>query len=210
MKRIPVTLTLIAAAVLPGGRGEMDERRARFLLTYREGAAFVAALEERGGRALAERPLADPPRSTSTVLHPGRYGKGGEERGPDLVPGLVAAGFPGSAAASELDLRTRWLPLLGEEAVVRAFAGFLSGAGIHRPDGGVSVSLHETQGHAAAYAAALRSLYGMAADAEEGSKDGLAVVVLVEGRTVGCAIGPSPETARREAAAALAAATAER
>src|SRR5688572_5351022 len=30
-----------AAAVLPGGRGPLDERRARFLLTYREGAAFI-------------------------------------------------------------------------------------------------------------------------------------------------------------------------
>jgi hypothetical protein len=194
------------AAVLPGGRGEMDERRARWLLTYREGAAFVAALEARAGAALAERPLADPPRLTSTLFHPARYGESGEERGPDLAAALAAAGFAGAAAASELDLRARWLPRLGEEAVARAFAGFVSGAGLQRGAGGVSVSLHETPEDAAAYASSLRPLYGLAEGAGEGTKDGLAVVVQVRGRAVASALDRSAEVARRDAEAALAAA----
>jgi hypothetical protein len=188
-----------AAEVLPGGTGPLDERKARFLLTYREGARFIAALEERGGLALASRPLRAPPRSTSTVFHPERYGDGGEALGPDLVPGLVAAGFEGAAAASELDLRARWIPRLGEEAVARAFAGFLSGAGLHRPGGGVSVSLHDTQESALGYAACLETLY-------RGEGDGggtRAWKVLRRDRAVGSAVGPSAGEAREETLRAL-------
>jgi len=184
-----------ASEVLPGGKGPLDERRARFLLTYREGAAFAAALEARGGTALAARPLADPPRLTSTLFHPSRYGPSGEERGPDLVAALVAAGFEGAAAASELDLRARWLPRLGEERTARAFAGFVAGAGLNRPDGGVSVSVHETPEAAMAYASALRSLYA----------DGPAVVIQ-EGKVVAGGVNPSERTARAEAERALGAA----
>ncbi len=191
-------------AVLPGGKGPPDERRAKYLLTYREGAAFIAALEERGGASLAARPLRDPPRYTCTVLHPGRYGPDGEQPVPDLVPGLVTAGFAGSAAASELDLRSRWLPHLGEEAVAKAFAGFVAGAGLPRRDGSVGVSLHETAAHAAGYAGVLRSLFGMDGSAEEGTKDGLAVVVLVKDRVVANAVGPDAAAARRDAERALA------
>jgi hypothetical protein len=191
------------AAVLPAARGALDEGRARWLLTYREGAAFVAALEARGGRELAESALREPPRRTGTLFHPERFGPGGEEPVPDLAARLEAAGIEGAAAASELDLRARWLPVLGEERTAAAFAGFRAGAGIHRPDGGVSASVHGTAGHAEAYAAALRVLYGMEPGAAEGSRDGLALVVLVRGRAVASALAPSPGSARRDAARAL-------
>jgi hypothetical protein len=197
-------LPAAVAAVLPGGKGPLDERRAKFLLTYREGAAFIAALEERGGVPLAARALRDPPRSTSTVFHPGRFGAAGEEAVPDLVPGLVAGGFAGAAAASELDLRSRWLPRLGEEAVARAFAGFIAGAGLARKDGSVGISLHETAARAADYAAVLRSLLGMGEGAEDGVMDGLSLVVLVKDRVVANAVGPDPAIARRDAERALA------
>jgi hypothetical protein len=187
------------AEVLPGGRGPLDERKARFLLTYREGAAFIAALEERGGLALAARALRDPPRLTATVFHPARYGEAGEAPGPDLVPGLVAAGFEGAAAASELDLRARWIPRVGEESVARAFAGFLSGAGLHRPDGGVSVSLHDTPERALDYAACLETLYRR----EGGGAEARAWRVLRRERAVGSAVAPSEAEARAGAERAL-------
>ena len=191
------------AAVLPGEAGKLDDYRARYLLTYREGAAFVADLEARGGRELAARALAHPPRLTSTVFHPGRYGAGGEEEGPDLAAAMAAAGFEGAAAASELDLRARWLPVLGEERTARAFAGFRAGAGLHRGRGGASVSLHDTPADAAAYADGLRGIYGMAGGAEAGTVEGMAAVVLVRGRTVASAVAGDPEEARREAGRAL-------
>jgi len=188
-----------AAAVLPGGRGPLDERRARFLLAYREGAAFAAALEARGGRALAARPLAHPPRLTSTLFHPERYGESGEEGVPDLVAALAASGFDGTAATSELDLRARWLPLLGEEATIRAFSGYRAGAGRDRPGGGVSVSVHGTEEAAAAYASALRTLHDGA------PREGFHAVVVVEGRTVAGAVNPLAAAAELEARRALAA-----
>lgn len=188
--------------VLPGGHGEPDERRARFLLTYREGAAFIAALEARGGAALAERALDRPPRSTSTVFHPERFEASGEIPPPDLLPSLRAAGFEGGEA-SELDLRARWLPLLGEEGVARAFAGFRAGVGMHRDGGGVSLSLHETPEAAAAYADALRRVQAPLLDALRAS--GRAVVEIVEARgtVVAASVAPDDETARRERDALL-------
>jgi hypothetical protein len=191
------------AAVLPGGRGPPDERRARFHLAYGGGAAFVADLESRGGRDLAERALRDPPRRTSTVFHPRRYGPSGEEAAPDAAAALRAAGFGDAAAASELDLRARWIPRLGGEAVARAFRGFLAGAGVHRPDGGASVSLHEGPEDAAAYAAALRAIYGLGEREEEGEREGLRVCVLVRGPAVGSAVAPESSRARRDAERAL-------
>jgi hypothetical protein len=191
------------AAVLPGGSGPTDERKARFLLAYREGAAFAADLERRGGRDLAERALREPPRRTSTVFHPSRYGPRGEASAPDAAAALRAAGFEGAGAASELDLRSRWLPALGEEEVARAFRGFLAGAGVHRPDGGASASIHESAEDAAAYGEALRRLYGIEPGAEEGEKDGLRLCVLVRGPVVGSAVDRSAEDARRDATAAL-------
>ena len=188
-----------AASVLPGGRGPLDERRARFLLTYREGAAFAAALEERGGPALAARPLSAPPRLTSTLFHPERYGDTGEDRGPDLAAALRAAGFEGAGATSELDLRARWLPRAGEEATARAFAGYRCGAGVDRRNGGVSVSLHDSPERAEAYADALRDLYAKT------PAEGLKAVVLVEGPLVAGAVNPSAEAAEIEARRALAA-----
>ena len=70
----------------------------------------------------------------------------------------------------------------------------------------MSVSLHETHGGAAAYAAGLRRIYGMDPGAEAGTTEGLAVVVLVEGATVASAVGPSGTGARVEAGRALASA----
>lgn len=194
------------ASVLPGQAGRMDEHRARYLLTYREGAAFIAALEARGGADLAARALAHPPRLTSTLFHPARYGPGGEEEGPDLAAALREAGFEGAAAASELDLRARWLPVLGEERTARAFAGFRAGAGLHREAGGVSVSYHDTPADAAAYAGGLRGIYGLPEGAEAGTVEGLAAAVLLRGRAVASAVGPDPAEARREAERALGAA----
>lgn len=188
------------ASILPAEKGEMNDYRARFLLTYREGAAFAAALEARG---LGDRALADPPRLTSTVFHPERYGPGGEEPAPDLAAALREAGFAGAAAASELDLRARWIPVIGEERTARAFAGFVAGAGLHRPDGGASVSLHATPGAAAAYAEGLRGMYGMDPGTTEGRSGDLFCVVLVEGTRVASAVGPDLATATAEARRAL-------
>jgi len=190
------------SSILPAEKGPLDDYRARFLLTYREGAAFAAALEARGG-GLSDRVLADPPRLTSTVFHPERYGPGGEAAVPDLAAALRGAGFAGAAAASELDLRAHWLPVLGEEGTSRAFAGFLAGAGLHRPDGGVSLSIHETPEAAAAYAAGLRRIYGMEEGAAEGATQGLAAVVLVEAHRVASAVGPDTAAARGESERAL-------
>lgn len=199
-------LPAAVSSILPGERGGMTEQRARFLLTYREGAAFTADLEERGGAELAERALAHPPRHTSTVFHPRRYGPSGEESYPDLAAALREAGFEGAGAASEIDLRARWLPLLGEERTSRSFAGYRAGAGLHAEEGGgVSVSVHDTEADAAAYAGGLRGVFGLAEDAEEGVARGFAVVVVREGRLVASSMAPGAEAARAEAARALAA-----
>ena len=195
------------ASILPAEKGELTDYRARFLLTYREGAAFAAALEARGIDGLAERVLEDPPRRTSTVFHPERYGPSGEAAAPDLAAALRDAGFAGAEPASELDLRARWLPVLGEEETARAFAGWVAGAGLAGPEGSLSVSLDETPAGALAWAAGLRRLHGMEPGASEWhGGDAGSVVILVEGRSTASATGPDPAAARAVAGRALAAA----
>ncbi len=196
-------LPAAVAAALPVLGDPPDERHARFHLTYGRGAAFVADLERRGGLPLAARALADPPRATSTVFHPERYGPAGEAPPPvDAAAVLRGLGHGGAADAGELDLRARWLPVLGPDAVERAFAGWECGAGLHRPDGGVSVSCHGEPAQASSYAAALLRIYGLPEGEREGDVGGSRVVVETRGRVVATSIHTDPAVARREAAAA--------
>jgi hypothetical protein len=185
-------------SLLPGAAGELDERRARFLLTYREGASFIAALAERGGHDLAALPLRKPPRSTSTLFHPLRFGRNGEEPPPDMVARMVNAGYAEAGAASELDLRARWLPLLGEEEVARAFAGFQAGAGLHRDGGGVSLSMHETTEAAVAYAAALRRVQEPLLEALAAEGTVRAQHIEVRGTLVAASVAGTEAAARAE------------
>jgi hypothetical protein len=179
----------------------MDARRARFFLTYGQGAEFVRLVEYDGGRELSDRLLEMPPRHTSTVFHPERYDATGERPPPDAVAMLRSAGFDGAAAASELDLRARWMDELGGERVRSSFSGFLSGSGMQDRSVGVSLSVHESADSAEAYARGLRIIYRL--EGEAGAVEGGFAAVLRRGRAVSGALGPSVDEAKASAGRAL-------
>jgi len=106
------------------------EYRGAFLhLTYRLGEAFIAALIERGGVELADRAIAEPPKSTRLVCRPGLWPGGREDRRP---ASLLRRAFPEGKVVpmSELELRARYLSLDGLEASLALIEPYLGGASV--------------------------------------------------------------------------------
>lgn len=112
---------------LPGGRDVSGEREWTLRLTYGLGERFVAALVARGGTALADRALSEPPALTWTVCDASRWPGGRPDDAPSRV--LAAAGFGAEGRPlSELQLRARYAALDGVERADALLAGFRGGA----------------------------------------------------------------------------------
>jgi hypothetical protein len=92
------------------------------------GRAFVEAIGKRDPK-LAATLLTRPPRTTSEVFHPDRYGR--DDPAPDAAAPLLATKLaPQAEILSELRLRKRIATRLEPAAVEKMFAGYLSGAAV--------------------------------------------------------------------------------
>jgi hypothetical protein len=127
------------------------------------GRRFIAALAAKGN---AKEVLANPPRTTSVVFHPERYGRDLEI--PDASKPLRDAKLgPKAENLSELVQRKNLSARLKPAEVERMFAGFLSGAMVTAADGTqISLTEHSSVAAARAFLAGLMAFEGQAADAE--------------------------------------------
>jgi len=126
------------------------------------GRRFIAALVERDPK-LAAKALLDPPRSTSVVFHPGRFGRPFDP--PDAGAPLAAAKVGTKVEKlSELTLRKNLLVRLETAEVSKMFAGYLAGAAVVGPDGArYSLTEHESAATAKAFLSGLMAYEGQAA-----------------------------------------------
>jgi hypothetical protein len=115
------------ALFLPGGREVKGEREWHLRMTYALGERFVAAVVARGGVALADRALAEPPQLTWSLCDPARWPDAKADERPARV---LAAAFPGFAAQplSDLQLRVRYTVLDGADAAETLLAPYRGGA----------------------------------------------------------------------------------
>ncbi len=113
--------------LLPGGKKPKDRRAWTFHLTYQQGAAFTAALIDRGGLDLAARAMREPPKLTSFLFHPERW----PDKDVDQRPAkLLRKVFPDAQPQplSELELRARYADLDGLAAANELIAGVVGGS----------------------------------------------------------------------------------
>jgi len=158
-----------AAAVAPilGIPKEVDARLSARrdpgeALVRSAGRNFIAALSERDPK-LAAKALTDPPRSTSVVFHPARFGRPFDP--PDAVAALGAATLGAQVRpVSELNHRKILGTRLTGAEVEKMFAGYLAGAAVATPDGArYSLTEHESAATATAFLAGLMAFEGQAA-----------------------------------------------
>jgi hypothetical protein len=158
-----------AAAVAPtlGVPKQVDEALAALrdpgeALVRSAGRKFIAALIERDPK-LAAQALTAPPRSTSVVFHPSRFGRRFDP--PDAVAALAAAKLGGTAqAVSELNHRKILGTRLTAAEVEKMFAGYLAGAAVATPDGArFSLTEHESAATATVFLVGLMAAEGQAA-----------------------------------------------
>ncbi|MEN8151605.1 MAG: hypothetical protein ABFS86_17450 [Planctomycetota bacterium] len=126
------------------------------------GRRFVASIEKRDPDLLG-RMLVEPPRTTSTVFHPDRYGRPFDP--PDAVATLVAAKPKGKVEPlSELHLRNRLGERMKDPEIEKMFAGYLAGAAVVTPrELRVSLTEHDSAAAAKAFLAGLMAFEGQAA-----------------------------------------------
>jgi hypothetical protein len=113
--------------LLPGGTEPNDFRVWGIRLTSQYGLRFVDRLVQRGGVALADRAVKEPPGTTHQVCQPARWPDG--EGSPAPMRTLEKLGLSEKAhVLSELQLRTRYAAADGLPAAEALFAGFRGGA----------------------------------------------------------------------------------
>jgi hypothetical protein len=146
-----------AAEALVAGRDKGE------LLAREAGRLFIAALEKRD-RELPLKAPKSPPRLTSVVFHPERYGK--QIKLPDVRSSLGSARIEGPVQdLSELLLRRRFRAKLPADRVQKAFSGFLTGAAVRDTTGRrISLAAFESDREAADFLAALAAVEGQSVE----------------------------------------------
>jgi hypothetical protein len=136
---------------LPGGESPRDLREIGLHLTYAHGLRFVEHQVARGGLALADRALREPPRSTHLVCQPDRWPATKLDSRPAAVMRRLGIAEK-SQALSELRLRARYASMDGLAAGEALFADYRGGRQAVVGKANFAVLAFESEAAAKAYA----------------------------------------------------------